>query len=280
MTNKLIVFKDKRIRRTWHNNNWYYVIEDIIYAITESKNPKDYINKLKKRDLWLSEGWGQIVHTLEVETKGGKQRMNCANTKGIFRIIQSIPSKRAEPFKQWLSQIGQERIEEIENPELAQERAKEYYGWKGYPKDWIDKRLRGIAIRQELTEEWQRRGVQEKRDFAILTNEISKATFGIGIRQHKDFKNIPKQSKVNLRDRMNDLELIFTMLGEKATTEITQTHDSAEFHQLKQDSKKGGSIARNARLELEKETGRKVVSQENYLKAPEKVKKLKKANKN
>ncbi|MBU1644029.1 MAG: phage antirepressor protein [Nanoarchaeota archaeon] len=275
MTNKLIVFEDKRIRRTWHNNDWYYVIEDVVYAITESKNSKDYINKIKKRDIGLSEGWGQIVHTLEVETKGGKQRMNCANTKGIFRIIQSVPSKRAEPFKQWLSQLGQERIEEIENPELAQNRVKEYYELKGYPKDWIDKRLRGIAIRQELTEEWQRRGVEEKREFAILTNEISKATFGIGIKQHKDIKNIPKQSKANLRDHMNDLELIFTMLGEKATTEITQTHDSKKFHQLKQDSKKGGSIARNAILELEKETGRKVISKENYLNLSKKKKKKK-----
>ena len=263
--NKLIVFEDKRIRGTWYNNDWYYVIEDIVYAVTESRNPKDYINKLKKRDPGLSEGWGQIVHTLGVETKGGKQHMNCANTKSIFRIIQSIPSKRAEPFKQWLSQLGQERIEEIENPELAQDRAKEYYKLKGYPKDWIDKRIRGIAVRQELTEEWQRRGVEERRDFAILTNEISKATFGIGINEHKEVKNIPKQSKANLRDHMNDLELIFTMLGEKATTEITQTHDSKEFHQLKQDSKKGGSIARNARLELEEETGRKVISKDNYL---------------
>ncbi len=165
MTGKLIVFEDKRIRRTWHDEDWYYVIEDIVSALTESKNPKDYINKLKLRDLELSEGWGQIVHTLEVETKGGKQRMNCANTKGIFRIIQSIPSKRAEPFKLWLAQVGQERIEEIENPELAQDRVKEYYELKGYPKDWIDKRLRGIAVRQELTDEWKQRGIEERKDF-------------------------------------------------------------------------------------------------------------------
>ena len=156
--NKLVVFDDKRIRRTWHNEDWYYVIEDVVYAITESKNPKDYLNKIKKRDLGLFEGWGQIVHTLEVKTTGGKQRMNCANIKGIFRIIQSIPSKRAEPFKQWLSQLAQERIEEIENPEIAQDRVKEYYGLKGYPKDWVDKRLRGIAIRQNLTDEWKERG--------------------------------------------------------------------------------------------------------------------------
>jgi len=263
--NKLVVFDDKRIRRIWHNEDWYYVIEDVVYAITESKNTKDYINKLRKRDEWLSEGWGQIVHTLEVETKGGKQRMNCANTKGLFRIIQSITSKRAEPFKQWLAKLGQERIEEIENPELAQNRVKEYYELKGYPKDWIDKRLRGIAIRQELTDEWKGRGIKEQIEFAILTNEISKATFGIGIKEHKSFKNIPKQSKANLRDHMTDLELIFNMLGEKATTEITKTQDSKGFNKLKNASNKGGTIAKNARLELEKETGKKVLSKNNYL---------------
>jgi len=175
--NKLIVFEDKKIRRVWFNDDWYYVIEDIIFALTESNDPKQYIQKLKSRDDFLKQGWVQFVHTLEVETKGGKQNMNCANTKSIFRIIQSIPSKRAEPFKLWLAQLGQERIDEIENPELAQNRVKEYYELKGYPKDWIDKRLRGIAVRQELTNEWKKRGVEEKRDFAILTNEIHTAIF-------------------------------------------------------------------------------------------------------
>lgn len=263
--NKLVIFDDKKIRRAWYDEEWYYVIEDIVYAITESKNPKDYLNKIKKRDLGLFEGYGQIVHILEVETAGGKQRMSCANTKGIFRIIQSIPSKRAEPFKQWLSQLAQDRIEEIENPEIAQDRIKGYYELKGYPKDWVDKRLRGIAIRQDLTDEWEKRGVEEKRDFAILTNEIHKATFNIPIQEHKKFKNISEQSKVNLRDHMTDLELIFTMLGEKSTTEITQVQDSRGFNQLKKASKKGGTIAKNARLELEEETGRKVLSKNNYL---------------
>ena len=261
----LVVFDDKRIRRTWHNTDWYYVIEDIVYAITESNDPKQYIQRIKTRDVALAEGWVQIVHTLEVETTGGKQRMNCANTKGVFRIIQSIPSKRAEPFKQWLSQLAQERIEEIENPEIAQDRIKEYYELKGYPKDWVDKRLRGIAIRQDLTDEWHHRGIKEHRDFAILTNEIHKATFNIPIQEHKTFKNIPKQSKINIRDHMTDLELIFTMLGERATTEITQTKDAKGFMQLKTASKKGGNIAKNARVELEEETGKKVVSKDNYL---------------
>jgi len=263
--NKLIVFEDKRIRRRWHEGDWFYVIEDIVYALTESNNPKDYLNKLKKRDLELSEGWGQIVHTLEIETKGGKQRMNCADTKGIFRVVQSIPSKRAEPFKLWLAKLGQERIEEIENPELAQDRVKEYYELKGYPKDWIDKRLRGIAVRQDLTAEWKQRGIKERRDFAILTNEIHEATFDISIPNHKEFKNLPKQSKANLRDHMTDLELIFSMLGERATTEITQTQDAKGFDKLKIASKKGGNIAKNARLELEEETGKKVLSKVNYL---------------
>ena len=261
----LVVFDDERIRRTWHNTDWYYVIEDIVYAITESNDPKQYIQRIKTRDETLAEGWVQIVHTLEVETTGGKQRMNCANTKGVFRIIQSIPSKRAEPFKQWLSQLAQERIEEIENPEIAQDRIKEYYELKGYPKDWVDKRLRGIAIRQDLTDEWHNRGIKEYRDFAILTNEIHKATFDIPIQEHKTFKNIPKQSKINIRDHMTDLELIFTMLGERATTEITQTKDAKGFMQLKTASKKGGNIAKNARVELEEETGKKVVSKDNYL---------------
>lgn len=273
--NKLVVFNDKRIRRAWFKDEWYYVIEDIVYAITESKNSKDYLNKIKKRDLGLSEGWGQIVHTLEFETMGGKQRMNCANTKGIFRIIQSIPSKRAEPFKQWLSQLAQERIEEIENPELAQDRVKEYYELKGYPKDWIDKRLRGIAIRQELTDEWKERGIKEQKDFAILTNEISKATFGIGIKEHKNFKNIPTKSKSNLRDHMTDLELIFNMLGEKSTTKITQANNSKKFNQLSKDAKEGGTIAKNARLELEGKIGEKVLSKDNYLEKKNAIKMIK-----
>lgn len=264
MNSKIIVFEDKRIRRTWFNDEWWYVVEDIVYAITQSNDPKQYIQRLKSRDLGLFEGWVQIVHTLEVETSGGKQKMICTNTKGAFRIIQSIPSKRAEPFKQWLAQLGQERIEEIENPELAQDRVKEYYELKGYPKDWIDKRLRGIAIRQELTDEWKNRGVEKPKDFAILTNEIHKATFEVSINEHKNIKHFPQKTKANLRDHMSDLELIFSMLGERATTEITQVNDSKGFEHLNADAKKGGSIAKNARVELEKETKQKVVSSENY----------------
>jgi len=255
MDNKrLIVFEDKKIRRTWFNDDWYYVIEDIVYALTESNDPKQYIQKLKSRDEFLKQGWVQFVHTLEVET-----------TKSIFRIIQSIPSKRAEPFKLWLAQLGQERIDEIENPELAQNRVKEYYELKGYPKDWIDKRLRGIAVRQELTNEWKKRGVEEKKDFAILTNEIHTAIFDVPIKKHKLIKKIPEKSKINLRDHMTDLELIFSMLGEKATTEITQIQNLKGLNNLKIASKKGGSISKKARLELEEETGKKVLSKNNNL---------------
>tara|TARA_Y100000310_G_C20555214_1_gene750149 strand:- start:307 stop:987 length:681 start_codon:yes stop_codon:yes gene_type:complete len=210
----------------------------------------------------LSPIWVQLKLTA---SDGKKYSTDCANTKSLFRIIQSIPSRKAEPFKQWLAQLGQERIEEIQDPELAQNRVKEYYELKGYPKEWIDKRLRGIAIRQELTDEWKNRGVNEGKGFAILTNEISKATFGVEIKEYKKLKTIPTKSKANLRDNMTDLELIFNMLGEKATTEIHKTHNSKKFDKLKQDSKKGGNIAGNARLELEKETGKKVVSKKNFL---------------
>jgi len=264
--NKLVVFDDKKIRRIWHNDDWYYSVIDVVEALTQSDNPRNYWFMLKKREQDVGIELSTNCVQLKLESSDGKlYATDCANTKGIFRIIQSIPSRRAEPFKQWLANLGQERIQEIENPELAQDRVKEYYELKGYPKEWVDKRLRGIAIRQELTEEWQKRGIQEKQDFAILTNEIHKATFDISINEHKNFKNIPQKSKANLRDHMTDLELIFTMLGEKATTEITQTQDSNEFNQLKNASVKGGRIAKNARLELESETGKKVLSEDNYL---------------
>ncbi len=272
MENSLAVFQGKGIRRVWHNKEWWFVIEDIVVVLTDSKDPKQYLNKMKQRDEPLAQGWVQIVHTLLVPTAGGRQNMNCVNTEGAFRIIQSIPSQKAEPFKLWLAKTGYERVQEIENPELAQDRAKGYYELKGYPKDWIDKRLRGIAIRQDLTEEWRSRGVGEDKEFAILTNEISKATFGKTVGEYKQFKglNIPIQ---NLRDHMTDWELIFTMLGEKATTDITRTRDAQGFNESKQAAKRGGQIAQNARTELEQETGESIVSKENFLYLVEKKKK-------
>ena len=220
-TNKIIVFENKFIRRVYHNEEWFFSIVDIIQVLTESPTPRQYWGKIKQREFLnfeLSPIWVQ----LKMKSADGKNyNTDCANTEGIFRIIQSIPSPKAEPFKQWLARVGYERVQEIENPELAQERMKSLYELKGYSKDWIDKRLRGIAVRQNLTDEWKERGINNDRDFAILTAEISKATFGLTPSQYKEEKGLTKKSQ-NLRDHMTDLELIFTMLGERVTTEISQ----------------------------------------------------------
>ena len=207
-----------------------------------------------------------------MRTETGKKRKTlAANVKGLFRIIQSIPSPKAEPFKQWLAQVGYERMLEIENPELAQERMKELYEKKGYPKDWIDKRLRGIAIRQNLTDEWKRRGITEEQDYAILTAEISKATFGMTPSEYKDFKGLTKKSQ-NLRDHMDDLELIFTMLGERVTTEISQKENPEDFDESRKIAKRGGRVAGIARQETEKELGRSVSTPNNFLPSSEQPK--------
>ena len=259
--NGLIVFQDRKIRRLWYDNQWFYSVTDIIAVLTDSKDEMAYWRKLKQRESQLV----TICHGLKMPAKDGKLRYtDCVNTKNAFRLIQSIPSKKAEPFKMWLAQLGKERIEEIENPELAQDRVKEYYELKGYPKEWIDKRLRGITIRQELTDEWKGREVNEKKDFAILTNEISKATFGKTIGEYKKVKGLKKPNQ-NLRDHMTDWELIFTMIGEKASVDITRTRDAKGFQECKSSAKRGGQIAQNARKELEQETKEKVVSKNNYL---------------
>ncbi len=262
---KIALFKGKKIRKTIHNNEWWFVVEDVVLALTDTVNPKDYINKMRRRDLELSKGYGQIVHTLPVATAGGTQQMNCANTEGIFRIIQSIPSAKAEPFKRWLAKVGYERVQEIENPELATRRTRMLYKLKGYSDDWIEKRMRGIVIREELTDEWDKRGAKEDKDFEILTAEISKATFGITPNDYKKLKGLQRE---NLRDHMDDFELIFTMLGERATTEIHKTEDSQGVIKLKNDAQAGGAIAGNARKELEGRLKRSIVSTKNYLKAP------------
>jgi len=263
MQNKLVVFQDKKIRRIWHENEWYFSVVDVVAALTESDNPQIYWRVLKKR---LKDEGNETVtncNALKMPAPDGKMRLtDVGNTKEIFRLIQSVPSKKAEPFKQWLAQIGYERIEEIEDPEIAQNRVKKYYELKGYPKDWIDKRLRGIAIRQELTDEWKERGVDEQKDFAILTNEISKATFGKTVQEYKQFKGLKRE---NLRDHMGDWELILTMIGEKATTDITVSKDSQGFSECKDSAKEGGDIAKNTRKEIEKKTGKKLVSKDNYL---------------
>lgn len=259
---KLVVFQRKDIRRQLHGGEWWFVVEDVVLALIDSSNPKQYIQRMKLRDPELAKGWVQIVHTLEVSTAGGKQKMLCANTEGIFRIVQSIPSKKAEPFKRWLARVGYERVKEIENPELAQKRMKALYKAKGYNEEWIERRVRGIAIRNELTDEWEKRGVSEQQDFAILTAEISKATFGITPSQYKKVKGLKRE---NLRDHMDDLELLFTQLGEAATTQIARTDDARGMEKNKNAAKRGGAVAGTARKQLEKETGKKVVNSKNYL---------------
>lgn len=272
---QLIVFQDKKIRRIWHNNEWHFSVVDVVGVLTESTDAKDYWYRLKKRE---AESGGielsTICRQLKLPAADGKSyETDCANTESLFRIIQSIPSKKAEPFKQWLAKVGYERVKEIENPELAQARMKELYRQKGYSDDWIEKRVRGIAIRQELTDEWKGRGVEEGKEFAMLTNEISKATFGKTVEEYKEFKNLNKE---NLRDHMTDLELIFNMLGERVTTEITKNKDAQGFPECKTAAQKGGTVAGRARRDAEKEIGAPITTKGNFLTTAEKQKKLEK----
>ena len=267
------LFEEKKVRSVWENQEqqWYFSVIDVVEVLTESVNPRDYWFKMKKRvhsedGLELS----TICRQFKMTAQDGKMReTDCANVKSLFRIIQSIPSPKAEPFKQWLAQVGYERMQEIENPELAQERMKELYEKKGYPKDWIDKRLRGIAIRQNLTDEWKERGITKEKDYAILTAEISKATFGMTPSEYKEHKGLTKKNQ-NLRDHMTDLELIFTMLGERVTTEISQQEKPEDFEGNKDVARRGGNVAGVARKETEKELGHSVISSENFLNLDEK----------
>jgi len=268
----LVVFQSKKIRRTWFKDEWHYSLVDIVKALTDSVNPTDYLKKLRKRDEELGNYLGTNCPHVEMLTETGKNRQVLAgNTKDVFRLIQSIPSKNAEPFKRWLAEVGKERIDEIENPELAQKRMKELYKQKGYSDDWVEKRVRGIAIRDELTDEWNKRDVKAEREYSILTAEISKATFGMTPSEYKKFKGLKKE---NLRDHMNDLELIFTMLGEASTTRIARDKNTQGFIENKEAAKKGGMVAGVARKELEQQSVRKVSNPENYLSEPEKKKKL------
>ena len=275
-SDKLIIFQSKKIRRIWHEKQWYFSVIDVIAALTNSANPRDYWYKMKIR-VKEEDGFepSTVCRQLKMEASDGKMReTDCANTEAMLRIIQSVPSPKAEPFKRWLAKVGYERIEEIENPELAQERMKKLYEQKGYPKDWIDKRLRGMAIRQNLTDEWKERGIKDHRDYAILTAEISKATFGMTPSEYKRHKKLPLKSNVNLRDHMTDFELIFTMLGEKVTTEISAKEKPKSMPASKQVAKRGGTVAGKAREETEKELGRSVISDDNYLPLQKKSKKL------
>jgi DNA-damage-inducible protein D len=267
----LVVFEGAKIRRTWHEEQWFFSVVDVIRVLTDSSDAKDYWYRLKKREYESSSiELSTFCRQLKLPSSDGKQyKTDCANTESMFRIIQSIPSKKAEPFKRWLAKVGYERIQEIENPELAQDRVKDYYELKGYPADWIEKRLRGIAIRQDLTDEWKNRDIQQQKDFAILTNEISKATFGKTVGEYKKFKSL-KSDNQNLKDHMTDWELILTMVGEKATTDITISKDSQGFIECKDSALEGGTIAKNTRKEIEQKTGKSIVSNENYLHLTEK----------
>jgi len=268
---RIAIFKGKGIRKTIYNNEWWFVVEDIVLALIDSNDPKQYLQRMKQRDPELTKGWVQIVHTLPVETTGGVQKINCANTEGVFRIIQSIPSPKAEPFKRWLARVGYERVQEIEDPELATKRTRALYKAKGYPDSWIEKRMRGIEVRETLTDEWKKRDVGGDREYAILTAEISKAAFDMTPSEYKRFKGL---SRENLRDHMDDLELIFSMLGEASTTEIARSKDTQGFTENKTAAKKGGKIAGDARKKLEIESGRKVSTRKNYLPKNDKAREL------
>lgn len=277
METRIALFQKKEIRKTLHENEWWFVVVDVVAALTDSANPAGYLKDMRRRDPALAEalkGGGQIATPLLLQfpTTGGAQKLLCWNTEGIFRLIQSIPSPKAEPFKRWLARVGYERVQEIEDPELATKRTRALYKAKGYSDAWIERRMRGIAVRDELTDEWKKRGVKERREYSILTAEISQATFGLTPAEYVAHKGLQRQ---NLRDHMTDLELIFTMLGEAATTEIARTKDAQGFPENKTAAKEGGTVAGNARCELEKKSGRKVVSRENYLDAPESVKRMK-----
>ena len=266
-TAQIALFKGKKIRKIIHENEWWFSVVDIVEALTDSLKPRDYWFKVKIRvfdeaGIELS----TFCRQLKLEASDGKLRVtDCANTEGIFRIIQSIPSPKAEPFKRWLAKVGYERVQEIEDPVLATKRTRALYRLKGYSAEWIDKRMHGIEVRDELTDEWQKRGAHG-RDYEILTSEISKATFGLTPNEYKELKGLKRET---LRDHMDDLELIFTMLGERSTTEIHRVEDSSGLPKLKDDAKAGGEIAGGARKNLEKRLKRSVVSKENYLKQTE-----------
>ena len=271
---KIAIFKGKKIRKIIYQNEWWFSVVDIIEALTGTDRPRKYWNDLKSK--LIKEGYIEVsekIGQLKLMAPDGKLReTDCSNTETLFRIIQSIPSPKAEPFKRWLAKVGYERVQEIEDPELATKRTRALYKAKGYSDDWIEKRMRGIAIRGELTDEWQKRAVKEQKDYQILTSEISKATFGITPAQYKELKGLKRE---NLRDHMDDFELIFTMLGERATTEIHKTEDSKGVVKLKQDANDGGDIAGVARKKLEKRLGKAIVPDKNYLQHPEINKKLK-----
>jgi len=262
----LVIFQGKNIRRIWYNEKWYYSVVDVVAVLTNQPDylrARKYWNKLSQRLREEGSEMVTICHQLKLPATDGKlYATDCASTEGIFRIVQSIPSPKVEPFKRWLAKVGYERVKEIENPELAQKRMKELYKQKGYPSNWIEKRVRGIAIRDGLTDEWEVRGVTKDKDYAILTAEISKATFGLTPNEYKKHKGLRRE---NLRDHMDDIEIILTMLGEATTTHFTRDRDSQKFVELKKDAKDGGTVAGDTRKNIEKKLDKPVVSKKNYL---------------
>ena len=263
---RVALFQKREIRRTIHNDEWWFVITDIITVLTDAADPSDYWKKMRKRDPDLGkalQGGGQFVPPLALEfvTAGGPQKLQCWNVEGVFRLIQSIPSPKAEPFKRWLARVGKERIDEIENPELAMARMQALYEKKGYPKEWIDKRVRGIAVRQDLTGEWKNRGARTTLEYAILTNEIMQGAFGLKVEEYKEVKDLERE---NLRDHMTDIELILTMLAEATTTELHRYRDSKGMAPLKKDAHDGGAVAGRTRKDIEAQTAKPVISAENF----------------
>jgi prophage antirepressor-like protein len=261
--NSIISFEQQNIRRVWHNEEWFFAVSDVVQALTDSTDVKQYIKKMRSRDPQLADNWGTICTLLALTATDGKTRKeNTTNLQGIFRIVQSISSPKAEPFKMWLAKVGNERVQEIQNPELAADRVRELYKAKGYPDDWIEMRLRSIETRQQLTDEWQERGINESQEYGKLTAEISKGTFGITPSQHKEVKGLARQ---NLRDHMSPLELIFTMLGEETTKQVTVQDDAQGFGENLDAAQKGGNAAGKARQEYERQVGISVVSGTNFL---------------
>jgi DNA-damage-inducible protein D len=275
---KPALFEGKPIRKTLHEGSWWFVIVDVVAVLTDSANPVGYFRDMRRRDPSLAEtfkGGGQFAPPLALPfaTAGGRQKLQCWNTEGIFRLIQSIPSPKAEPFKRWLARVGKERIDEIENPELAMARMQELYEKKGYPKEWIDKRLRGIAVRQDLTDEWKTRGASTATEYAILTNEIMQGAFELKVDEYKQVKDLARE---NLRDHMTDIELILTMLAEATTTKLHRDRDSQGMTPLKKDAQDGGAVAGRTRKDIEKQSGKPVISSANFKQlADKKPKKLK-----
>lgn len=279
---RIKLFESQQIRSSWDEaeQKWYFSIIDVVAALTDSANPRDYWYRIKQREKISGVELSTVCRQFKLEAPDGKLReTDCSHTEGLLRIIQSIPSPKAEPFKRWLAKVGYERLEEIENPELAAARMRGLYQAKGYSDEWIEKRVRGITIRDELTNEWKKRGVKEQREYAILTAEISRATFGMTLAEYKTFKSLDKPTD-NLRDHMNDLELIFSMLGEASTTEIARNKDAQGYAENRDAAVAGGSVAGTARRDLEQKSGKRIASKENYKQLPEAVvrKRLKNEN--